>query len=327
MSFLSKNNKDKNRGRIGHVPVYGEDGLLIDSGTTPGGGGGGFDGNPLHWLGKKATVFNHGCALGDSITEGLMLGRDPVWNTPNMEYGKTSMFGIYSYPSAFEKLTNVPLYNAGISGVTSEMLLNALTDASSAFGAWGEHGWRWQGSGTGANTLDGSKYDFFILSIGINDIWNGVNTNTISTNINSIITWARGGQTDSNYYKPVFLCTIPPFWYKDAEASTKAKIDELNTVIRGYASAINHVFVIDLARYSETADKSEYFFDHLTALGYNKLGTEIANGVSYEVAHHTAVLKYIQHFLVDNLEDIPETYLSMVEHEYSFVDENFERKA
>lgn len=287
MSFLSKNNKDKNRGKVGNVPVFGEDGTFVDSGTTPNGEGS----SPLTYSGGEAELFHRGCFLGDSIIAGLVVGVKPD-GTPWTDQGHTNeQNGVYSLCEYFEKRFNVPVYNAGLSGTTIPELRTAMTDSTTRWGKWGHSCWTWDD--VGSTSLDLTDFDFYVLHVGLNDIWQGAEPATVYNNMISLIDFIRSSHPKA----PVFICTDLPA-DKYSMPQYEDKVDTFNNMIRAIDKS--DCYCIDLDLYSKVRGDGVLYFDHPTALGYMQLGKEIGNGISYIINKNPEKFKFQQLVYAEN---------------------------
>lgn len=225
------------------------------------------------YIGKEFGAFRRGIAIGDSLTEGNL---DLVDGTGNKSIG-----GVYSFPTLIEKMTGVPVYNAGIAGATVESWINAATvSAHAQGGSWGISGWEWNLDGD--DTLDdemSNHYDFAIINIGYND--HDLNPDPTEEDLNNF----HGAVDDlieylqeKTPYIRIFLCTFLPCFANLSWQPYRNQLMKFHKPSEG-------VWVLDLYTYSNTAKKTDYNTDeHMTALGYQKMAEEIVGYISYTMA-------------------------------------------
>ena len=243
--------------------------------------------SPIKYNGNEIQVFNRGICIGDSITEG-------VFNYSDGE----AIIKKYSYPSILNKITGVNIVNAGVAGLTSQTWYAASLNSDTQYGKWVNNEWVWNmapdatDSDIVSTLLDYSGFDFAIIHLGINDIGmmgsltiDEVVTN-FETNINNIISKLK----ISNNGIKIFLATIIPCY---AEVGNSA-YETLNNKIREIANASENVFLIDLNEYSECAKGTPYENQHLTAIGYHKMASEISSLISYTISQNLDDFKSVQ---------------------------------
>lgn len=215
--------------------------------------------NPIDYIGNEIEMFNRGICIGDSVTEGVFDKNDqhPVYKT-------------LSYPHILQRISGIDITNAGISGVTSTQWYEASLDSSTYSGTWNEKGEWTRTSSTSALSYTG--YDFAIIHLGINDIFQISETNTLDTVITAYETAIRNIitklTTNSSGIK-IFLCTIIPNY------AIGTNWDTLNDKIKSLANELDSVFLIDLTQYSKILDGSNYEVYHPTKTGYNQLAKEL----------------------------------------------------
>ena len=243
--------------------------------------------SPAEYAGNEIQVFTRGLCIGDSITEGVI----------NHSGGQASIKK-YSYPSVLKRITGIDIVNAGISGSTSQTWYEASMDSEPHWGRWVNDEWVWDidpevGESDKVSTeLDYSGYDFAVIHLGINDIFNmgdATIADTVSafeTNIYNIINKVKTASTGIK----VFLCTIIPSYAVPGNTDYAA----INEKIREIANATEDVFLIDLNMYSACVEGSPYSHLHLTALGYHKMATEIKSLISYTIKENLEKFKWIQ---------------------------------
>lgn len=236
---------------------------------------------PTEYNGNEVQVFNRGLCIGDSITQG-------TYN----HSGGADLNKDYSYPTYFKRMTGVNVVNAGIAGFTSQTWYDASIDCSSTAGRWIDNEWRWT-TDTGNTSLDYTGFDFAIIHLGINDVVaiGGDNTletalATFSTNINNIITKLK----ESNTGIKIFLATIIPCYAFPGDANYAA----FNEKIREIANSTDDVYLVDLNAHSELVYGTPYENQHLTAIGYWKMASEISSYISYIISNNLEDFKWIQ---------------------------------
>lgn len=243
--------------------------------------------SPAEYDGNEIQVFTRGLCIGDSITEGVI----------NHSGGQASIKK-YSYPSVLKRITGIDIVNAGISGSTSQTWYEASMDSEPHWGRWVNDQWVWDidpevgESDVVSTELDYSGYDFAVIHLGINDIFNmgdatiAETVSAFETNIYNIINKVQTANTGIK----VFLCTIIPSYAVPGNTDYAA----INEKIREIANATDDVFLIDLNAYSACVDGSPYSYMHLTAIGYNKMATEIKSLISYTIKNDLEKFKEVQ---------------------------------
>ena len=242
---------------------------------------------PVEYNGNEIQVFTRGLCIGDSITEG-------VFNHNDGEI----VIKKYSYPSILKRITGIEIVNAGVAGLTSKTWYEASMNSGTQYGRWVNDEWVWSeapsvGESEKVSTeLDYSGYDFAIIHLGINDIgMMGDSTldatiSTFETNINNIINKLKTANTGIK----VFLATIIPCYA--VPGNTHYSV--INEKIREIANATDDVFLIDLNMYSECSDGTPYENQHLTAIGYHKMASEISAYISYIINQNLTDFKCVQ---------------------------------
>lgn len=243
---------------------------------------------PTKYKGNEIQMFSRGICIGDSVTEG---------SVDNDEGG--AIVKRFAYPAVLERMTGIEIANAGIAGATSKTWYEASLNSDEQWGKWVNDEWVWNMDPQVASTdvvsssLDYSNFDFAIIHLGINDFGLMAETDTIETMlvtfetyINTIINKLK---THSNGIK-IFLATIVPSY---APASHMGFVS-MNQKIREMADAIDDVYLLDLNAYSELASKEAYNVIHPTALGYQKLASEIASYISYIIGNNLDEFKQVQ---------------------------------
>lgn len=219
------------------------------------------------YLGKEFCTFRRGIAIGDSITEGNMnLNTDPSQ--------EKILGGVYSYPTMIEKMTGVPVYNAGIAGATSQDWLDAQEDTTALGGSWDTDGFVWNLDNP--KTLSLSGYDFAIIHIGINDAANDVLFTTLKSNIEEMCDRLKTASPGIR----IFVCTIIPTY-----ASGQGIWIDYYSAIKSLDDPDNGVFVVDLYKYSNLDKNAAFTRNHLTAFGYNMMAKGLIGYISYIMAN------------------------------------------
>ena len=233
-------------------------------------------------------MFSRGICIGDSVTEG---------SVDNDEGG--AIVKRFAYPAVLERITDIKMANAGIAGATSKTWYEASLNSDSQWGKWVDDEWVWNMNPTVASTstissaLDYSNFDFAIIHLGINDFGLMAETDTMETmmatfeeNINNIINRLK---TYSKGIK-IFFATIVPSYAPPSHVAYST----MNQKIREMAEALEDVYLLDLNAYSEIAAQEAYNVIHPTALGYQKLASEIASYISYIISTNLDEFKEVQ---------------------------------
>lgn len=242
---------------------------------------------PIEYNGNEIQVFNRGICIGDSITEGVFNhadGQIPIKK--------------YSYPNILKRITGIEIVNAGVAGLTSKTWYEASINSDSAYGTWVNNEWVWHmapdtaESDVVSKSLDYSGFDFAVIHLGINDIGMMGDTtldetvSTFDTNIHNIINKLK---TENRRIK-IFLATIIPSYAYVGNTNYEA----LNEKIREIANTTDDVYLIDLNQYSELYYGTPYENQHLTAIGYRKMATEIKSLIDYTIHNNLADFKWVQ---------------------------------
>lgn len=223
--------------------------------------------NPADYNGNEIEVFNRGICIGDSVTEGAfdVDGEYPVYKN-------------LSYPTILKKITNMEITNAGISGTTSTQWYNASINSSTNSGTWNSNNeWVWSSS---VSALDYSGYDFAIIHLGINDVLQVSDTNTIDTVVSNYETSVKNiisKLKEKSAGIKIFLCTIIPNY------AVGDNWDLLNEKIKSIVTELDLVYLIDLTKYSKILNNTKYEVNHPTKTGYNQLAKELYAMISYEI--------------------------------------------
>lgn len=243
--------------------------------------------NPAEYNGNEIQVFSRGLCIGDSITEGVF----------NYDVDQT-VIKKYSYPSVLKRLTGIEIVNAGVGGLTSKTWYEASLDSDEQYGTWVNGEWVWHISpeiadgDVASKALDYAGFDFSIIHLGINDVYMSdalTFDETIAvfeTNIYNIINKLKM----ANAGIKIFLCTIIPCYAYVGHL----EYETLNAKIREIAEATEDVFLIDLNEYSACVGGTAYVNQHLTALGYHKMATEIKSLISYTISKNLEKFKEVQ---------------------------------
>lgn len=212
---------------------------------------------PTLYGGKQVSVFNKGVAIGDSLTAG-------VFNYN--EGGSTgySTIASFSFPAKLAQLTGIDVTNLGNGGYTSDQWWDAHKD----------------------DDLSGNK--FAIIQLGVNDAiqyssWTQTSITAFTNIINKILTENTGIF--------VFVSTIIP-----ATSYMGTAFAAVSEGIRDLVEDINddHVILLDMAEYGNTADETGYNNGHLSALGYERLALDYISYISYVIAQNPVLFRNIQ---------------------------------
>lgn len=240
--------------------------------------------SPVKYDGHEIQVFSRGLCIGDSITEGMV----------NHDKG-TIIAKKYSYPSNLKRMTGIDIVNAGISGFTSKTWYEAAFEKgcwfNNEYAVWDELTSEEQQQVR--TTLDCSGFDFAIIHLGINDVFTVGDDitveemlSTFDTYMNNIISKLKAENTGIK----IFLATIIPSYATPTNVVFKA----LNEKIREIAESTTDVYLIDLNDYSACEGGTPYENQHLTAIGYNKMASEISALISYTISKNLDDFKAVQ---------------------------------
>lgn len=262
--------------------------------SNTGNGGSNNSGNntnmsPVNYSGTEMQIFSRGICIGDSVTDGSF---------DNAQGG--AVIKRFSYPSILKRLTNIDIVNAGIAGATSQTWYEASLDSTPQWGTWVNQEWVWNvnptnsGSDIISKVLDYSGFEFAIIHLGINDLAAVYdNTKTITevltnfeTYMNNIINKLKA----ANKGIKIFLATIIPSY----APTTNATYGQLNDKITEIANYTDDAYLLDLNAYSEVASKTAYNQIHPTALGYQKIASEIYAMISYIIKNNLDEFSSVQ---------------------------------
>lgn len=244
--------------------------------------------SPIHYTGNEITMFSRGICIGDSVTDGSF---------DNTADGM--VIRKFSYPAILKRITGVDIANAGIAGTTSGTWYDASLNSDALWGKWFNDEWVWNTnptatvSDTVSSELNYSNFDFAIIHLGINDLgMKDENTTideciaTFEININKIISKLK---TNNKGIKIFFATIIPSY----APATNSGYI-ALNNKIKSIVEANDDIYLLDLNKYSEIANHTAYNRIHPTALGYQKLASEVAAYISYIIRNNLDEFEAVQ---------------------------------
>ena len=260
--------------------------------SNPGGGGGGNitpTVTPITYTGNEIQMFSRGICIGDSVTEGSF---------DSAQGG--AVIKRFSYPANLKRLTNIDVVNAGIAGMTSQTWYEASLNSETQWGKWFNNEWVWNTNPTNtgndiiSSSLDYSGYEFAIIHMGINDlapVYDGSKTIdqvlvNFETYMNNIISKLKTANTGIK----LFLATIIPSY----APATNATYASLNDKIKEIVEYTDNAYLLDLNYYSEIAYKPAYNQIHPTALGYQKLASEIYSMISYIISNNLDEFNTVQ---------------------------------
>ena len=244
--------------------------------------------SPIHYTGNEIQMFSRGICIGDSVTDGSF---------DNADGG--AVIKRFSYPSILKRITNIDIANAGIAGSTSATWYDASLNSDSLWGKWLNDEWVWHmAPEAGANDvvssqLNYSNFDFAIIHLGINDL--GMKDENVTVeeaidayevNMNKIISKLK----ENNKGIKIFFATIIPSYAPSTNMSYKS----LNSKIKSIVEENNNVYLLDLNKYSESANHVAYNRIHPTALGYHQLANEISSYISYIIHHNLDDFEAVQ---------------------------------
>lgn len=245
--------------------------------------------NPIKYTGDEIQIFSRGICIGDSVTEGSF---------DNAQGG--AVIKEYSYPTILKKLSNIDIVNAGIAGMTSQTWYEASLNSEPYWGKWVNQEWVWNtnptnsGNDTISSTLNYSGFDFAIIHMGINDlapIYDGTKSIdevlvNFETYMNNIIDKLKV----SNNGIKIFLATIVPSY----APATNPTYEQLNDKIKAIVEYTDNAYLLDLNRYSEMATHVAYNVTHPTALGYQKIASEIYSMISHIIKNNLDEFNNVQ---------------------------------
>ena len=244
---------------------------------------------PAKYTGNEITMFSRGICIGDSVTEGSF---------DNAQGG--AIIKRFSYPAILERITGVEIANAGIAGMTSKTWYEASLNSESQYGKWVNQEWVWNmnptnnGNDVVSSALDYSNFEFAIIHLGINDLAGVYDGTTMvedilvnyETYINNIITKLK----EANVGIKIFLMTIIPSY----ALPTNPTYNQLNNKIKEIANYTENTYLVDLNKYSEVISGTAYSQTHPTALGYQKMATEIKSLISYIIKNNLSEFNSVQ---------------------------------
>ncbi len=243
--------------------------------------------SPVHYTGNEIQIFSRGICIGDSVTDGSF---------DNDTDG--AVIKRFSYPSILKRITNIDIANAGIAGATSATWYDASLNSDSLWGKWVNDEWVWNtnpevsAADVVSSQLSYSNFDFAIIHLGINDL--GMKGNltveeaiaAFEVNINKIISKLK---SNSKGIKIFFATIIPSY-----APATNMDYKSLNDKIKFIVEENDNVYLLDLNKYSESANHVAYNRIHPTALGYHKIANEIASYISYIIRHNLDDFESVQ---------------------------------
>lgn len=209
--------------------------------------------------GHEVTIFNKGCCIGDSITQGTFNHR------VNGSTGNYITNPLYAYPAYFKKITGVDVDNMGNGGMSAPEWYAAHADT------------------------DLSGYDFAIIWLGINDALKSVSSSDFTTSMTDIINKLK---TENKGVK-IFVATITP-----AYCDGVTTYDYINDAIRALVS-ISDVYLVDMANLSICHKGSAYENGHLSALGYAQSAKEFSVIISKIIRENLNDFRNIQFVSTD----------------------------
>lgn len=246
--------------------------------------------NPIEYTGNEIQVFRRGLCIGDSITHGSF---NYAGGSAGGEVNKN-----YAYPTIFKRITGIDVVNSGIGGATSKTWYEASLDGDALGGRWVNGEWVWSTNPTTAEgevvsqALDYSGFDFAIIHMGINDI--GMREDLTVEEaaeqyrvyMNNIVNKLK---TENQGIK-IFLATIIPSY----AAPGSYPHGLLHDILREIEAQTENVYVVDLNSHSECKSGTAYENQHLTAIGYHKLASELVAYISYIIKTNLTEFKEIQ---------------------------------
>ena len=212
---------------------------------------------PTLYGGKQIIAFNRGVAIGDSLTAG-------VFNHNEGGSNAYSTIASFAYPAKLAQLTGIDVTNLGNGGYTSDQW-------------WDAH-----------KNDDLSGNQFAIIQLGVNDAikyssWTQTSITAFTNIINKILTENTGIF--------VFVSTIIPAISYMGTVFT-AVSDGIRNLIENIDN--DHVILLDMAQYGNTADEVGYNNGHLSAIGYARLALDYVSYISYVIAKNPVLFRNIQ---------------------------------
>ena len=199
------------------------------------------------YKGRDVSAFSKCICIGDSLTEGTFNYREGDSTGNYVNYTK------YSYPTYFQKLTNIETTNKGHSGASTTQ--------------W----WAME------ENSDLSGYDMAIIQLGVNDYavgqteWSADSKTAMTNIINKLIS--------ENTNIKIFVANIINATSYDGRDYISDGIERLVAEL-----ANPNVIFLDMAQYSHVGDRTDYNCGHLSAYGYWRLAQDYANYISYIMA-------------------------------------------
>ena len=250
--------------------------------------------NPIKYSGNEITMFTRGICIGDSVTEGSF---------DNAQGG--AVIKKYSYPSVLKRLSNIDIVNAGIAGMTSQAWYEASLNSDDQYGKWVNQEWVWNmapnnsGNDIISSSLDYSGFDFAIIHMGINDLApiydNSKAIDEVLVNFETYMNNIINKLKNANNGIRIFLATIIPSYANP----TNVVYGQLNDKIKEIVEYSDNTYLLDLTYYSECATHEAYNVTHPTALGYQKLASEIYSMISYIIKNNPNEFKTVQYIGTD----------------------------
>ena len=260
--------------------------------TSSSGGGIGqitTESNPIKYTGNEIQMFSRGICIGDSVTEGSF---------DNAQGG--AVIKRFSYPSALKRMSGIDVVNAGVAGLTSQTWYEATQNSDPHWGKWVNQEWVWNmnppnsGSDVISSTLDFSGFEFAIIHMGINDLAplydNSKTIDEILANFELYMNNIINKLKEANKGIKIFLATIVPSY----APVTNPAYGSLNDKIKEMVEYTDDAYLLDLNTYSEIATNEAYNVTHPTALGYQKLASEIFSMISYIINNNLDEFKSVQ---------------------------------
>ena len=245
--------------------------------------------NPIKYTGNEIQMFSRGICIGDSVTEGSF---------DNAQGG--AVIKRFSYPSALKRMSGIDVVNAGVAGLTSQTWYEATQNSDPHWGKWVNQEWVWNmnppnsGSDVISSTLDFSGFEFAIIHMGINDLAplydNSKTIDEILANFELYMNNIINKLKEANKGIKIFLATIVPSY----APATNPAYGSLNDKIKEMVEYTDDAYLLDLNTYSEIATNEAYNVTHPTALGYQKLASEIFSMISYIINNNLDEFKSVQ---------------------------------
>lgn len=231
------------------------------------------------------SMFRTLLCIGDSTTAGVVDWRNPSVGADTVPE--------YSWPTVFNKITGVPIFNYGQASATCKSwYINHYPNGNMGIP---------EGI-PGREPAEGTvKYDACVIQLGVNDWFKivsdlgrePVNAEECASQIAEakeylgyLIEYTKVCSTSCK----IFLATTSSA-FNNRIASFF--LSAWKTMLEELAVEYTDVFVVDINTYSKL-ENEVFFYNHPTALGYAKTAQDLASYISYIVAQNIAQFRNVQ---------------------------------